>query len=62
MLIFNKFVHDNARDHEQKYYYTFEIEGFEEFTAYSAVGGSKNCVLFYIFTLLGLALPYSCFL
>ena len=60
--IFNKFVYDNTRDHEQRYHYTFEVEGFEEFTAYSSMGGKKNCALFYIFTLLGLSLPYSCVL
>ena len=60
IFAFNMFVNRNKRDSHQSYSHTFDIDGFEEFTAYSSMGDSKSCVMFYIFTLLGLALPYSC--
>ena len=59
MLAFYDFVQRNKRDSHQTYSHTFDVDGFEEFITYSGMGDSKSCVVFYIFTLLGLALPYS---
>jgi len=61
MAAYNNFVYQNTRDQYQNHTHTFEITGFEEFVAFTAEGESKhNIVLFYIFHLLGCALPYSC--
>lgn len=57
---FNNFVHRNTRDAYQDYSHTFDIEGYEEFTAFSVLGeGGRSRATFYIFTLLGLGLPYA---
>lgn len=58
---FNNFVRRNTRDVYQNYSHTFDIEGFEEYVAFSALGqGTKSMAFFVIFTLLGLAFPYAC--
>jgi hypothetical protein len=57
---FNRFVASNRRDTHQDYRYTFEIAGFEEEVGFSHTGeGQHSKVLFVVFTLLGLAYPYS---
>lgn len=58
---FNNFVARNTRDVHQNYSHTFEIQGYEEHVAFTAMGdNSKSIVFFYVFVLLGLALPYAC--
>jgi hypothetical protein len=58
---FNGFVHRNTRDSHQNYTHTFEIDGYEEFTSFSVLGeGGRSRATFYIFSLLGLGLPYAC--
>ena len=37
-----------------------EIQGYEEFVAYSAEGSKSGAILFYVFMFLGLALPFEC--
>lgn len=58
---FNSFVSRNTRDSHQNYTQNFDIKGFEEHVSFSALGdGTKSIVFFYVFTLLGLALPFAC--
>jgi len=58
---FNNFVHRNTRDQYQNYTHTFDINGYEEFVAFTALGeNSRSLATFYILTILGLALPYAC--
>ena len=58
---FKSFVARNTRDKHQSYNHTFMIENHEEIVCYTALGeNSKSKVLFYVFTLLGMALPYAC--
>jgi hypothetical protein len=57
---FNSFVSSNRRDTHQDYRYTFEIAGYEEEVGFSQSGeGQHSKVLFILFTLLGVAYPYS---
>ena len=58
---FNNFVARNTRDVHQNYTHSFEIQGYEEHVAYTAMGdNSKSIIFFYVFVLLGLGLPYAC--
>lgn len=57
---FNQFVSSNRRDTHQDYRYTFEIAGYEEAVGFSQSGeGQHSKALFIIFTILGVAYPYS---
>ena len=59
---FNAFVSRNSRDSFQTYDHQFEIEGYEEFTAFTMLGDApKSQAKYFLCTLLGLALPYACF-
>ena len=58
---FNSFVHRNSRDTHQNYSHTFDIEGFEEFAGFTAMGETNRTkCTFYVFNLLGMGLPYAC--
>lgn len=60
---YNSFVDRNRRDQHQNHTHTFEIEGYEEEVGFCMMGESPhNSFLFYLFTFVGLALPYSCIL
>lgn len=52
----------NTRDSFQSYNHEFEIEGYEEFTAFTMLANaSKSQAKFFLFTLVGMVLPYACF-
>jgi hypothetical protein len=58
---FNGFVHRNTRDCHQNYSHTFDIEGYEEFTGFTPMGGANRTLFtFYLFNFLGMGLPYAC--
>lgn len=58
---FNSFVWRNTRDFYQDFDHEFDINGFEEYAAFTALGDNdRSLASFYICTFLGLALPYAC--
>lgn len=60
---YKSFISSNTRDAHQNYSSTFGIDGFQDEVGFCALGESDHgSCLFYVLTLLGLALPYACIL
>ncbi len=60
---YNNFISRNRRDQYQNYTQTFEVQGFEPEVGFCQLGDSAhNSAIFFVFTFIGMALPYACVL
>ena len=60
---YQSFIRSNTRDSHQNYSSTFGIDGFQDEVGFNALGeGGHSATLFYVLTLLTLAIIYCCIL